>query len=222
MIKLAPSILSADFANLGDELKIIENVNAQYAHIDIMDGHFVPNITIGPPVVKCLRVYSNLIFDVHLMISNPDKYIDEFYEAGADILNIHVEACNHINAAIQKIKKLGIKAAVTLNPATDLNVLEYILEYLDMVLIMCVNPGFGGQKLIPSSFRKIENIANMVQRRNLNVDIEVDGGVNLDNLSQIIDSGANVIVAGSAIFQKDKTAENVKAFQKICNRGVTL
>lgn len=219
MIKLAPSILSADFGILGSELQIIENAGADYVHIDVMDGIFVPNITIGPPVIKCLRKSSNLIFDVHLMITNPEKYVQEFYNSGADIINVHIEICPHLNAIIKKIKAIGAKAAVTLNPSTDLSTLEYILEDLDMVLIMSVNPGLGGQEFIPSSLKKIERLANIIQQRNLDIDIEVDGGINLDNLNQIINSGANVIVAGSSIYQQGKTAENVKKFLDIINKN---
>lgn len=217
MIKLAPSILSSDFGILSSELQIIENAGADYVHIDVMDGIFVPNITIGPPVIKCLRKYSNLIFDVHLMIANPERYVQEFYNSGADIINVHIEVCQHINATIKKIKTLGAKAAVTLNPSTDLSTLEYILEDLDMVLIMSVNPGFGGQEFITSSLKKIERLANIIQQKNLDIDIEIDGGVSLNNLSQIINAGANVIVAGSAIYQQGKTIENVKKFLKIIN-----
>jgi ribulose-phosphate 3-epimerase len=218
MIKLAPSILASDFSRLGQELEIIERAGAQYAHIDVMDGCFVPNITIGPPVINSLRVNSKLVFDVHLMVDEPARYVEDFYKAGADIINVHAEACKHLHATVQKIKSCGVKVGVTLNPATNLEVLEYVLEELDMVLIMSVNPGFGGQKFIPSSLNKIEKLANMIQNKKLKTDIQIDGGVTLDNLKTVIDAGANVIVAGSAIYQKNHTAENVKRFLEICNQ----
>lgn len=218
MIKLAPSLLSADFSNLAEELKIIEKSGAHYIHIDVMDGHFVPNITIGFPIIKCIRTKSNLIFDTHLMVTNPERYLDDFFDVGADIINIHVESCIHLNATIQKIKKLGLKAAVTLNPSTSLSTLDYILEDLDMVLIMSVNPGLGGQKFIDSSLNKIHSLANIISKRNLKIDIEVDGGINLQNLNDVINAGATVIVAGSAIFQGTKTAENVQKFLDICKK----
>lgn len=218
MIKLAPSILSADFSKLGEEVKLIEQAGAHYVHIDVMDGHFVPNITLGPPIVKSLRKCTKLPFDVHLMISDPERYIDDFYQAGADILNIHAEACSHLHAAIQKIKGLGMQAAVTLNPATDLSCLEYVLEELSMVLIMSVNPGFGGQKLIPQTLRKIHRMADMIQKNNLAVDIEIDGGIGLENVQEAIEAGANVIVAGSAIYGAEDPPKTVKAFLDIFQR----
>lgn len=214
MIKLAPSILSADFAALGSDVERVEKAGADYLHIDIMDGHFVPNITIGPLVVKALRKKSKLTFDAHLMIDNPDEYIKAFADAGADIICVHAEACRHLHRTIQHIKESGAKAAVALNPATPLECLDYVLEDLDMVLLMTVNPGFGGQKFIPSCFNKINRLKKIVDERKPGLDIEVDGGIKLDNLPQVVAAGANVIVAGSAIFGSDNVEEAVKAFKK--------
>lgn len=218
MIKLSPSILSADFSKLAQEVQATQRGGADYVHIDVMDGNFVPNITFGIPVIKSLRPHVNLAFDVHLMIDEPARFISDFRNAGADIINVHAEACKHLHAAVQKIKQSGAKAAVTLNPATPLNVLDYVLEEVDMVLIMSVNPGFGGQKFIPSAYNKIEKLADTIQKKNLKTDIEVDGGVSLENLERVINAGANVIVAGSAIYQKDKTEENTRRFVEICKK----
>lgn len=218
MIKLSPSILSADFANLGSDVEKVEKAGADYLHIDIMDGHFVPNITIGPLVVKALRKKSKLIFDVHLMIESPDDYIGAFANAGADIICVHAEACRHLHRTIQFIKESGARTAVALNPATPLECLDYVLEDLDMVLLMTVNPGFGGQKFIPSSINKISNLKKIIDERKPGIDIEVDGGIKLSNLQQVIDAGANVIVAGSAIFDSDNVEEAVRSFKKAGGR----
>lgn len=208
---LSPSILSSDFGRLGEDIRVVDEAGADYIHVDVMDGMFVPSITIGMPVVKSIRNYTDKVLDVHLMIEDPDRYIVEFADAGADIITVHAEACKHLDRTIELIKSQSVMAAVALNPATDLSVLEYILPKLDMVLIMSVNPGFGGQKFIPYSLDKIRNLKRMIDERNVNVDIEVDGGINLDNVTSVIEAGANIIVAGSAVFNGD-AAENVRAF----------
>ncbi|MEF9952519.1 MAG: ribulose-phosphate 3-epimerase [Clostridium sp.] len=215
MMKLSPSILSADFGKLLDDVKKVENGGAQYLHIDVMDGHFVPNITMGPLVVSALKGRVNMVLDVHLMIDSPEKYIEEFAAAGADIICVHVEATKHLHRVVQRIKQLGVKAAVALNPGTDISCLEYILEDIDMVLVMSVNPGFGGQSFIPSSLRKISAIRKMIDERGLNVDIEVDGGVKLSNAKEVLDAGANILVAGSAVFSADDVEATVKSFLSI-------
>ncbi|ALC18151.1 ribulose-5-phosphate 3-epimerase [Desulfuromonas soudanensis] len=200
MIKIAPSILSADFARLGAEIQAIDAGGADYVHIDVMDGHFVPNITIGPLVVEAARRVTNLPLDVHLMIENPDRFIPDFARAGADLITVHVEAVPHLHRTVQLIKSLGKKAGVSLNPATPVSSLEVILEDIDLVLIMSVNPGFGGQSFIPSSLAKIEALRAEIDRRGLQVEIEVDGGVKTDNIAAIAAAGASVFVAGSAVF----------------------
>lgn len=215
MIKLAPSILSADFANLERDIKLVENAGAELLHIDVMDGHFVPNITIGAPVVKSLRKISNMIFDVHLMISRPEDYIAAFAAAGADIITVHAEAATHLHRLIQMIKSEGVKAGVALNPATSLSVLDYVLEDLDMVLIMSVNPGFGGQKFIPSALDKVRLIRELASDMNLNIDIEVDGGIGLDNITEVVRNGANILVAGSAIYNSSDPAGTIKQMKEI-------
>ncbi len=212
---LAPSILSADFTKLGEELKDIKK--AEYIHIDVMDGLFVPSISFGMPVIKSLRKISDKVFDVHLMIDEPVRYIEEFKDAGADLICVHAEACTHLNRTIEKIKECGCKAGVAINPSTDLSVLNYILEYVDMVLIMSVNPGFGGQKYISNITEKIKTLKKIIDERNLSVDIEVDGGINKANVATVIEAGANVIVAGSAIFNGD-TKKNVDDFISIMNK----
>ncbi|WP_010282533.1 ribulose-phosphate 3-epimerase [Bacillus timonensis] len=207
MIKIAPSILSADFAKLGEEIKDVENGGADYIHVDVMDGHFVPNITIGPLIVDAIRPITKLPLDVHLMIDNPDQYIPAFAKAGADFLTVHVEACPHLHRTIQLIKAHGVKAGVVLNPATPVDTIKHIIEDIDLVLLMTVNPGFGGQKFIHSVLPKIEEVAGMVNEKNLNVEIEVDGGVNEETARLCVRAGANVLVAGSAIYnQEDRKA----------------
>lgn len=207
MIKIAPSILSADFSKLGEEIKDVEKGGADYIHVDVMDGHFVPNITIGPLIVEAIRPITSLPLDVHLMIENPDMYIPTFAKAGADIITVHVEACPHLHRTIQLIKSHGIKAGVVLNPHTPVSAIEHVLEDIDMVLLMTVNPGFGGQKFIHSVLPKIKQVAHMIQERSLNVEIEVDGGVNAETARLCVEAGANVLVAGSAVYnQKDRGA----------------
>jgi len=218
MIKLSPSILSANFANLLHDINIVEKAGVDLLHIDVMDGHFVPNITIGPIVISSIKKHTSVPFDVHLMIEEPDKYINEFIEAGADILTVHVEACTHLHRTIQNIKSNGIKAGVSLNPATPISVLENILDDIDMVLLMSVNPGFGGQKFITNTLKKISDLKNMVNDRGLNIDIEVDGGIKLDNVKEVTKAGANIIVAGSAIFNSDNILDNIQNFRNEINK----
>ncbi|NLJ58607.1 MAG: ribulose-phosphate 3-epimerase [Tissierellia bacterium] len=213
--KLAPSILSADFSSLGQAVKLVEEGGADYIHIDVMDGHFVPNITIGPAVVKSLRKVTDLPFDVHLMIENPDKYIEDFYKAGANIITVHQESAIHLHRTVQKIKSLGLKAGVSLNPATPVITLKDIIGDLDMVLLMSVNPGFGGQSLIKNVKYKFQDLKEMIEKYNLNIDIEIDGGVNSANLKEVLSWGANVVVAGSAIYNSKDIVLETKKFKEI-------
>jgi ribulose-phosphate 3-epimerase len=220
MIKIAPSILAADFSKLGEEIVKIEKAGADLVHIDVMDGHFVPNISIGPPVVASLKAITKLPLDVHLMISDPDKYIEVFAACGSDIITVHAEACNHLNRTIQKIKQLGKKAGVSLNPASSLSMLDFILEEVDMVLLMSVNPGFGGQTYIKSVTKKIKELREKLNNKGLNTDIEVDGGIDLSNIYKITQAGANVIVAGSTIYKADDVSLIIRqlreqAYQKV-------
>lgn len=213
MIKIAPSILSADFTQLGNEVLKIEEAGADLLHIDVMDGHFVPNITIGPPIIKALRKVSGLVFDVHLMMIEPEKYIESFVDAGAGIISVHVEICHHIHRVLQNIRQLGIKPAIALNPGTSLSTIDCILEDVDMVLLMTVNPGFGGQEYIKAVTSKIKDLKRIIDARGLDVDIEVDGGIDLTNINEITNAGANVIVSGSTVFNAPNTAEIIKALR---------
>lgn len=214
MIKLAPSILSADFARLLDDVKKVEKAGCEYLHIDVMDGHFVPNITLGPGIVKSLRKDVNMVFDAHLMIENPDNYIKEFVDAGCDIIVVHQEACRHLHRTIQNIKSYGIKAGVALNPATPIETIKYVLQDVDMVLLMSVNPGFGGQSYIPVVTEKIKELKALIDEMRLNIDIEVDGGVKPSNIKEVVDAGANVLVAGSAIFGAEDINDAVKSLRE--------
>ena len=212
---IAPSILSADFARLGEEVRAIDAAGADWIHIDVMDGHFVPNLTIGPAVVKALRPHTGKPFDVHLMIAPVDPFLDAFAEAGADTITVHPEAGPHLHRTVQRIKALGKKAGGSLNPATPPDALDYVLDELDLVLVMSVNPGFGGQKFISSQLRKIEAIAETVVQRGLHIDLEVDGGIDPDTARQAIDAGATALVAGTAVFRGGAAsyAGNIKALR---------
>ena len=219
MVKIAPSILSADFARLGDEVRAIAAAGADYVHVDVMDGHFVPNITIGPLVVNGLRPVTDIPFDVHLMIENPDLYIPEFARVGSDIITVHQEAVAHLHRTVQLIKSFGKKAGVSINPATPVSSLEVILEDIDLVLIMSVNPGFGGQSFIESCIPKIEELRQMIDARGLKIELEVDGGVKLDNIGRIATAGADVFVAGSAVFGADDYATTIAGLKENAAKG---
>lgn len=212
MNKLSPSILSCDFSRLGEQVRIAEQAGADYLHLDVMDGNFVPNISFGIPVIESLRKVSNMVFDVHLMIAEPELFIEKFAHAGADIITVHAEATAHLHRAVQQIKETGRRAGVALNPSTPLDVVEYVLDDVDMILLMTVNPGFGGQKYIPAMTEKIRRLKKMLDGRP--VELEIDGGVGLNNLKETLDAGANVIVAGSAVFGQEDIAAAVADFKE--------
>ncbi len=214
MKRIAPSILSADFGRLKEEVQAVEKAGADYIHIDVMDGHFVPNITIGPVVVEAVRKITKIPLDVHLMIENPDFYIPDFAGAGADILAVHVEACRHLHRSLTLIRENSVKPAVVINPSTPVSFLSEILEEVDMVVIMSVNPGFGGQKFIPGSVKKIETLKQMINERKLALDIEVDGGITPENVASVCRAGADVVVAGSAIFYTPNYRETIAKFRE--------
>ena len=213
---LSPSILAADFTQLGEEIRRADEAGAQYIHYDVMDGMFVPSITFGMPVLSSIRKITERILDVHLMIENPERYIDEFADCGADIITVHAESCRHLDRVISQIHQKGIKAGVALNPATSLSVLDYILDKVDMVLIMTVNPGFGGQKFIESSYDKIRELKKRITEKKLQTDIQVDGGINTATLPDVLEAGANIIVAGSAVFKGD-IQKNVQELLSMMN-----
>ena len=212
---IAPSILSADFSRLGEDIKAVEAAGADVIHVDVMDGHFVPNITIGPLVVAAVRKITDLPLDVHLMIENPDRYVPDFARAGADWITVHVETCPHLHRSVSQIKELGKKAGVVLNPATSLETLDYILDEVDLVMLMSVNPGFGGQSFIPSTLTKIRQLRKMIEARGLKVGIEVDGGVAPATISSISEAGVNIFVAGSAVFGKPDYRQAIDELKKL-------
>lgn len=213
MLELSPSLLSADFTNLKSEMEVLDKNGVKYLHLDVMDGMFVPNISFGPMIIKQLRPLTNMIFDVHLMLEDPDRYVQNFKDAGADILTVHYEACKHLHRTVSYIKSLGMKAGVSLNPATNIDVLDYVLEDFDLVLIMSVNPGFGGQSFIPSAIDKIKNLKAKIRERNLNVIVEVDGGVKTTNVKDVIEAGADLIVSGSDVFADKEN--RIRAYKEI-------
>lgn len=215
MKKIAPSILSADFSKLGEEIRSLETAGADYIHIDVMDGHFVPNITIGPLIVDAARKVTSLPLDVHLMIANPDRYIADFAAAGADIIVVHAEAVHHLHRTVQLIKSLGKRAGVSLNPATPLNVLDYVLDDLDLVLLMTVNPGFGGQSFIDACLDKIHSLRALLDRRGSEAELEVDGGVKVSNIARISHAGADVFVAGSAVFNSPDYGATITEMKRL-------
>ena len=215
MIELAPSILSADFSKLGEDVEQIEKGGAHLIHVDVMDGHFVPNISFGAPVMKCLLGKTKLPFDVHLMIEDPDKYIEDFVTPNTKYITVHQEACTHLHRTIQHIKDQGVKAGVSLNPATSLDTLDYVLQDVDMVLLMSVNPGFGGQSFIPQIFEKVRELAEIKRAEGLDFRIEIDGGVKLDNVIEVVNAGVEIVVAGSAVFKADDIEARTREFVKL-------
>ncbi|MDR7869896.1 MAG: ribulose-phosphate 3-epimerase [Tissierellaceae bacterium] len=215
MAKIAPSLLSANFANLEEEINKIKTGGSEYLHLDVMDGNYVPNISFGIPVIKSLRNVTDLIFDVHLMIDKPERYIKDFVDAGADIITIHQEATTHLHSTIQQIKSYGIKAGVSLNPATPIDVLDYVISDIDLILIMSVNPGFGGQSFIPAMLEKIKTTRALIDEQNPNIILQVDGGIKLDNVQEIVNAGASLVVAGSEIFGAEDVIQRTKEFNKL-------
>ena len=216
MVKIAPSILSADFSRLGEEVIAAEKAGADLVHVDVMDGHFVPNITIGPLVVTSVKKVASIPLDVHLMIEDPDKYVRDFADSGADIITVHQEASVHLHRTIQNIKEGGVKTAVSINPATPVSSIELILPYVEMVLIMSVNPGFGGQKFIPEALTKIRQLRDIIHKNNYRTEIEVDGGVHIDNVAEVVRAGADIVVMGSAFYNSENYDETVRIVRQRC------
>lgn len=218
-IQIAPSILSADFGRLGEEIRAVDQAGCDIIHIDVMDGHFVPNITIGPLVVQAARAVTDKDLDVHLMITDADKYVDAFASAGADWITVHVEACSHLHRTVSRIKELGKKAGVVLNPATSLSTLDYILEEVDLVMLMSVNPGFGGQSFIPSTLDKVRQLRQLIDAKELSVDIEIDGGISEKTVGDVAEAGANIFVAGSAIYGSSDYKQTIKSLRGLAEEG---
>jgi ribulose-phosphate 3-epimerase len=218
MVQIAPSILAADFANLGSAIRLVESAGAEVIHVDVMDGHFVPNITMGPPVVASIRKVTSLPLDVHLMIEDPDAYVQSFIDVGADWVSVHVETCPHLDRTLQLIRSLGAKPGVVLNPATSLSTLDEVLRIVDHVLVMTVNPGFGGQRFLPYTLEKVQRLRKVIQHKGLSAKIEVDGGVGLENVPDLVKSGANILVVGSQIFGDPDPAAAVKKLKALAEQ----